>query len=189
MASQIIASFDVLFFHARQAARKPAGNSRLTQEHLAGLIGERLGTGDRPVLGTISNWEKGRGKPKSRALLVAAIWVLVEWEGLKTVKDVNALLASCDYAALSQKEANELFGSTTIIEHEEVGNLLLTEDADLLVDGTQEPDETIVPTRTSGLSRSLGGRQARMYWLVVGIFLIAAAIYRIVLTTNGSTLR
>lgn len=103
---------DTKFQELLRAARRRAG---LTQDGLATLIGDYLGTVGSPVGATIATWEATDSKKHSRPgvqdrpTLRALIASLVKADRLLGIAGANELLLAGGYAPLSADEEGKLF--------------------------------------------------------------------------------
>ncbi len=106
-----MSEFGTLLKQHREKCTSPhLRGGRLSQKRLGELLGEKLG--DYGYSGvTIHNWEYGKTKiaPEQRALLIAIIEILVEYDGMVLLEEANGLLRAGYYAALGVEDGGRIF--------------------------------------------------------------------------------
>lgn len=101
-------SFASILRQARCAARDPVRWAPISQELFAELL-EQSPFQVRVTAAAISNWERGRARPRmnDRACLCAIVGVLLRYGGLADVSHANALLIAGGYAPLTPEEMQQ----------------------------------------------------------------------------------
>jgi len=102
-------SFGLLLREYRNRCIDPQTSRRLSQERLAALVGETLGT--TYTAQAVSDWERDKSQihKDHRQVLIALIQVLHTCGGLSSPEDAERLLAAGNYRALSHVEAESIF--------------------------------------------------------------------------------
>ena len=100
-------SFGRMLQIARRNCHDPERGGPVTQEQFAELLSQDLGNERAPTAATVSNWERGRTRPRnySRETLRTIVAVLLRCGGLANLTDAGALLLCGGYAPLTQEEA------------------------------------------------------------------------------------
>src|SRR5262245_8257885 len=100
-------TFGRMLQKARRNCHDPERGGPVTQEQFAELLSHHLGNERAPTAATVSNWERGRTRPRnySRDTLRTIVAVLLRCGGLADLTDAGALLLCGGYAPISQEEA------------------------------------------------------------------------------------
>ncbi len=96
-----------LKYHRENTRDRQRNDKPLTQKRLAELVAERLGTDGWPQPQTVSDWERSQYQPdadKDRNVLIAIVSILIDYGGVESIGEINTLLISGGYAALSELE-------------------------------------------------------------------------------------
>lgn len=102
-----MSDFGALVRKYRLTSRHPKTGKALTQEFLAEALS--LCVGVEGFSGrTVSNWERGLNLIRERQVLVCLVQVLYEYRGIKSLAEVEELLAAGDYRALTAAEIRQI---------------------------------------------------------------------------------
>jgi hypothetical protein len=100
-------AFGRMLQKARRNCHDPERGGLVTQEQFAEFLSQHLGNERAPTAATVSNWERGRTRPRnySRETLRTIVAVLLRCGGLTNLTDAGELLLCGGYAPLTQEEA------------------------------------------------------------------------------------
>lgn len=136
---------------ARRNCSDPERGGSLSQERFAELVSLYGTLKGFPTPGTVSNWECGCSQPSQhdRKTLCAMLAVLLKYGGLANQDELNSLLATGGYAALSEEELKSL--GVTLPEQTSTGQQSIDPaeagSNPFVVAGTQREPATLVVIR------------------------------------------
>lgn len=102
-------------------SRSEFGKLLMTYRKRAGLSQEDLALLASLTYGAIGNYERGTSRPGNRDIAMGLVRALVQQGGIKQAAEANALLVSEEYAALSTKEVQAIWGTTSSVRDPNVG--------------------------------------------------------------------
>ena len=93
-------AFGRMLQKARRNCHDPERGGLVTQEQFAEFLSQHLGNERAPTAATVSNWERGRTRPRnySRETLRTIVAVLLRCGGLTNLTDAGELLLCGGYA-------------------------------------------------------------------------------------------